>query len=415
VKKEVIRVALVTGAFPPKGGGIASAHYQLANLLKRAYDVRVFAYADPERRTEGHIVRRNTPPWIGSQFQIFGRWYVRRYNPSGRAFVVPSILGLSLGAWQLNRSLRQSRPDVLIVPDNNVPLYWLRPPDGCKTIWFSHHNYLRFRDNPLLGEYDWADIDIARSMERRALRKAQAAICPCDYMIGEFRKAYDANIPVFKIPNWFDVEAARAIAPSAFREQKGWNVDLPVVYIPSAGSEIKGKRYVFEIIRRLSKSTDDRARFFLSGFIPPDLTLELGTAGLLEKVHAPGALTWSENLACVKACDLGVSPTLADNFSMAIVEAMALGLPFAAFDTGGNREIISDGRSGWIVPYLDVEALAEQANVLMHDAAKRLNMAAYAANSITQMLAPETVLKAYEMLFQTLGFPATLKDTLHDE
>lgn len=407
-KSEQLRIAVVSSTCPPKGGGIAAAHCELAKLLARRWEVRVFAYADPDQKHEGHIERRNTPAWLGKVLYWLGRRYVRRYNPQGCAVAVPRILRASCGAWRLSRPLRQFRPDVLIVPDHYLPLYWLRPPGGCKTIWFSNHNYLRFRGNPLLGASDWADTDIARSMERRALRKAQAAICPCDYMIREFKRAYTTGIPIFKIPNWFDVEAIQSIPPSTFREEKGWGRDLPVVYIPSAGSEFKGKRYVFEIIRRLSRMRNGSVRFLLSGAFPEDLQMELRTAGLLDKVHVPGHVAWSEILGCVKACDAGVSPTLIENFSMAIIEAMAMGVPVVAFDTGGNREIISHGQSGWIVPYLDVDALVERALQCLQNPGQRAEMSRAAAAGMSQLLAPDRLLALYEDLFRQLQLASRL-------
>ncbi len=397
-----LRIAVISSTCPPKGGGIAAAHCQLAKLLARKWDVRIFAYADPDKKHEGHIERRITPPRLGNLLYWLGRRYVRRYNPLECAVAVPRILRASCGAWRLNRPLRQFRPEVLIVPDHYVPLYWLRPPGGCKTVWFSHHNYLRFRGNPLLGASDWADTDIARSMERRALRKAQAAICPCDYMAREFKRAYPSALPIFKIPNWFDVESVQGIAPSTFRAEKGWGPDLPVVYIPSAGSEFKGKRYVFEIIRRLSRLRNGSVRFLLSGHLPEDLQLELRTAGLLDKVHVPGHVAWAENLGCVKACDVEVSPTLIENLSMAIIEALALGVPVVAFDTGGNREIINHGQSGWIVPYLDVDALVARTLELLEDSSRRKEMSRAAAAGMSQLLAPDRLLALYEDLFRQL-------------
>jgi len=394
-----LRIAVVSSTCPPKGGGIAAAHCQLAKLLARRWEVRVFAYADSDQQHEGHIERRNTLPWLGPILYWLGRRYVRRYNRQGIPVAVPRILRASCGAWRLNRPLRQFRPDVLIVPDHYVPLYWLRPPGGCKTIWFSNHNYLRFRGNPLLGASDWADTDIARSMERRALRKAQAAICPCDYMAREFKRAYPSGLPLFKIPNWFDVESVQSISPATFRAEKGWGPDLPVVYIPSGGSEFKGKRYVFEIIRRLSRLRNGSVRFLLSGHLPEDLQLELRTAGLLDKVHVPGHVAWTEILGCVKACDVGVSPTLIENFSMAIIEALALGVPVVAFDTGGNREIISHGESGWIVPYLDVDALVARAFELLQNPGQRAEMARAGTSNMLELLAPDRLLCMYENLF----------------
>lgn len=50
--------------------------------------------------------------------------------------------------------------------------------------------------------------------------------------------------------------------------------------------------------------------------------------------------------------------TLTEGISLTLLEAMACGLPVLATHVGGNPEIIDDGRTGFLVPSGDVDALA---------------------------------------------------------
>lgn len=54
-----------------------------------------------------------------------------------------------------------------------------------------------------------------------------------------------------------------------------------------------------------------------------------------------------------------VNPTLEDNFPTTNIEALACGTPVITYNTGGSPEAIDDN-TGFIVPYQDVDALAEK-------------------------------------------------------
>jgi glycosyltransferase involved in cell wall biosynthesis len=78
-------------------------------------------------------------------------------------------------------------------------------------------------------------------------------------------------------------------------------------------------------------------------------------------------VSYQENLALVKSCSFGVSPTLIENFGMSILEAHACGVPMVSFDVGGNSDIVRHGRNGMLVPYLDIEGLVRAACRLMDE------------------------------------------------
>jgi glycosyltransferase involved in cell wall biosynthesis len=57
--------------------------------------------------------------------------------------------------------------------------------------------------------------------------------------------------------------------------------------------------------------------------------------------------------------DLFVSTVPSAGTSVSLLEAMAAGLPVVAGDTPGNRDLISDGRDGLLVPVDDTDAVSE--------------------------------------------------------
>ena len=63
-----------------------------------------------------------------------------------------------------------------------------------------------------------------------------------------------------------------------------------------------------------------------------------------------------ELLELYARADLFVMPSLAECFGIATVEALASGLPAIVGSVGGSREIVQDGRTGWVVDP-DVESV----------------------------------------------------------
>ncbi len=52
---------------------------------------------------------------------------------------------------------------------------------------------------------------------------------------------------------------------------------------------------------------------------------------------------------------------------LSIIEAMAVGTPVVAYDTGGVRDLIQDGLNGHVVPQGDLEALIRAASEMLYD------------------------------------------------
>jgi glycosyltransferase involved in cell wall biosynthesis len=65
------------------------------------------------------------------------------------------------------------------------------------------------------------------------------------------------------------------------------------------------------------------------------------------------------------ACDLFLYPSIADNFPLVVLEAMACGLPVVSFDTGGIKEAVIHKENGFIARYKDYGQLLEGVNYII--------------------------------------------------
>jgi sugar transferase (PEP-CTERM/EpsH1 system associated) len=83
----------------------------------------------------------------------------------------------------------------------------------------------------------------------------------------------------------------------------------------------------------------------------------LAAAGVAELAWLPGERHDIPEL--LRSLDCFVLPSLAEGISNTILEAMSSGLPVIATRVGGNPELVSEGRTGALVPASDPEAMAQ--------------------------------------------------------
>jgi glycosyltransferase involved in cell wall biosynthesis len=75
-----------------------------------------------------------------------------------------------------------------------------------------------------------------------------------------------------------------------------------------------------------------------------------------------------------QASDLYLHAAKAESFGLVIAEAQACGVPVVATDVNGIPEALDDGRTGYLVPPEDSEAMAERASQLLRDDSLRAAM-----------------------------------------
>jgi L-malate glycosyltransferase len=99
--------------------------------------------------------------------------------------------------------------------------------------------------------------------------------------------------------------------------------------------------------------------------------------------------------------DIFVLPSRSESFPNAILEAMAAGLPIVASGVGGIRELIDDGRTGWLVPPGEDEALASRVMQLMADPADGARIGAAARADALARFSFDRMVAGFEDIYLT--------------
>lgn len=99
--------------------------------------------------------------------------------------------------------------------------------------------------------------------------------------------------------------------------------------------------------------------------------------------------------------DLFVLPSRTEGMSNALLEAMAAGLPVVASDVGGNREIVEDGCSGFLVDWEDPLSCASVLSALIENPGLRQSMGE-AARERARVFGMREVSDRYRQLYQAV-------------
>ncbi|HXW13031.1 MAG TPA: glycosyltransferase family 4 protein [Terriglobia bacterium] len=128
--------------------------------------------------------------------------------------------------------------------------------------------------------------------------------------------------------------------------------------------ELKGIEYLLRAAATL-RSEFPTLRVEIAGSGPQREKLEgaVVRTGLEGRVKFLG---WVDDLpSLLSRWDVFVLPSLEEGFPIAALDAMAAGLPVVATAVGGVPELIEDGKTGYLVPPRDTEALASRLRFLI--------------------------------------------------
>jgi glycosyltransferase involved in cell wall biosynthesis len=147
--------------------------------------------------------------------------------------------------------------------------------------------------------------------------------------------------------------------------------------------EVKGTRHLLCAFARVAR-TCDRVRLEIIGDGPLRRPLHALAAslGVGDRVEFLGALPHAEVLASMRKAAMLVLPGIRtatgreEGLGMVLLEAAATGVPIIGSRVGGIPECMVDGKTGFLVPERDEEALARRMAELLEDPARRHGMGA---------------------------------------
>jgi glycosyltransferase involved in cell wall biosynthesis len=131
-----------------------------------------------------------------------------------------------------------------------------------------------------------------------------------------------------------------------------------------------------------------------------ELEAQVRAAGLERRIHFLGAL--SDVRPVLGAADVLVAPSRREGFGLAVVEAMALGLPVVATKVGGIPEIVDENLTGLLVEPCDHEALAQAIERILTDVDLASRLGARGAQRARDEFCQKNMVDAYMRLYASL-------------
>lgn len=171
---------------------------------------------------------------------------------------------------------------------------------------------------------------------------------------------------VITIPTAVDTQKCRRrCKPAEARSQLGLPTDDRVV-IGAVGrlAEQKGYPYLLEAVALLSDDYPDLT-VALAGDGPsrPSLIEQARSLKIADRVHFLGFR--ADVQPVLDASDIFALPSLWEALPLALLEAMATGLPVVGTTVAGVPEVIVPGETGYLVPPRDIRAFAESLRPLL--------------------------------------------------
>lgn len=161
---------------------------------------------------------------------------------------------------------------------------------------------------------------------------------------------------------------------------------------------VKRLRDVMEIFANIAKAVDSRLILVGDG---PDTSVarEMGQQlGLLDRIEFVGIV---DRVASLLACaDLFLLPSSTESFGLVALEAMASGVPVIASDVGGIPEVVEHGRTGYLAPVGDVDAMSSYAIDLLQDEVRHRQFSQEAQQQARKRFDYRLIVPQYERLYE---------------
>jgi glycosyltransferase involved in cell wall biosynthesis len=157
------------------------------------------------------------------------------------------------------------------------------------------------------------------------------------------------------LPNCVDVQGLQLSSSGTLRTPNRGK-DLEVLFLGGSDTKRKGLPELLKAIPAIAERFPN-ARFRLVA-VPPDLVESVLPNEHCGRCIIEGWVTGREKSRRLAQADLFVLPTHGEGMPIAILEAMAAGLPIVATDVAGIPDMVRHEQEGLLIPPGDVSALA---------------------------------------------------------
>lgn len=239
---------------------------------------------------------------------------------------------------------------------------------GLPLVFTFHTQYQEYTHYVPLPQEAVQDFikGMVKSWLMEYMRHCQHIVIPSESMREIVTHEYGLVDGYTVIPTGIDLKPYKEAEDGGLRTKHGWKDDKVMISVGRLGQE---KNW-----RTLLKATDialrdhPGLRLVVLGDGPERKALEKYSRelGIAERVAFVGLVPFEEVPAYLKAADLFAFASITETQGLVTMEAIASGLPVAAVDAIGTRDVIDNGKQG-ILTSNDAQELASAIKRLLED------------------------------------------------
>jgi glycosyltransferase involved in cell wall biosynthesis len=365
----------VLGHLPP--GGLEYVVHHLSNaLVKLGHEVTVFARS--ARKKVGILDLEKT------DYEVFRYWL-----PRSKGFFHELMIKI-----MLRNEMKGEKFDIIHAHEIYPAGYWVLKSlnDFKNRIVITTHG----GDIQVEPDYNYGSRLNSRVDERArlALKEGQYFTAVTNFLGTQMVALGASEDHVKIIPNGVNLEL--------FNRKDAFKPPRPYLFSMGRLILIKGYDILIEAFARVAEEDPNLDLIIagrgVEGRNLKDLVIK---RGLEERVKFVGFVRGDEKTSLLKGCKFYVCPSRIEHLALGNVEGLAAGKPVVAFNTGGNPDIIKDGKNGLLAEPEDIEDLASKMQMLLRDEKLRERMSRQALIMVKRYDWRE-VARQYESLYKEM-------------
>ena len=201
---------------------------------------------------------------------------------------------------------------------------------------------------------------------REFMQKCQHIIIPSESLRDILVRDYGLHERYSVIPTGTDLEPFLNADGKALRAEKGWQKEIVLISVGRLAPEKNWDTLIQAFVKVHTEHPEARLVLIGDGSARQSLEALSVELGIADRVTFTGSIPFEEIPRYLKAADLFAFASVTETQGIVTMEAMAAGLPVVAVDGPGTRDIVQNGKQGYLVEN-DPDALAKKLNQLLSD------------------------------------------------
>jgi len=337
------------------GGGESWAYQVMDELRKRNYSIVLLSNSQSQLKLKAEQNR----------FEIYS------FKISKLSFLNPFIL------FKIKEKLAEIKPDVILLNSSlelkTVGL--ILKSCGCSQVIFTR--------------------GIPSPMKMKPLKHYLFSNVVTDVIVNSnYVKVSVANIAALQKNE--PTVIYHGINPETLLESKGGTNNIAIV---GRLSHEKGVDLAIQAMRNVLKSEPEAKLWIIGDGKEKENLIRLTSELNIQNNVIFHGFTNNVNKLLLQ-CSLLVLPSRWEGFGLVLLEAMKLKIPCIAFDHTAANEIIIDDETGFLIPNMDVELMADKINFLLSNPALARKMGIKGNELLKNIFTIDRSIDGYEKLFK---------------